>query len=281
MSCVGSQRPVLTTSFGILAAGTSMGLRRPALLTCSKPRRFENNNAAQRTLSRRSEATFSQPDSPHNEGFLVAYAGLQVGAPGHLTTGRYRRQPKDHTWALPPSTNSSVPVTKLESSEARYSTAFAISSGSPIRPIGIVDTIRSMISAGWSVTGAVPTGPGLTTFDRMRRSLSSTVHVRTNDRKAAFVAPYTPWAAVPLEPATEPVRMIDPPSFRRGSAFCTAKRAPLTFVSINFAKCSSVMLPKEARSKMPALAKTMSIRPLFVLMVSYRRSRSLRFVPTA
>ena len=77
-------------------------------------------------------------------------------------------------------------------------TAAPLSShGSPIRPIGIVDTIRSMISAGWSVTGAVPTGPGLTTFERMWRSLSSTVHVRTNDRKAAFVAPYTPGQSFP------------------------------------------------------------------------------------
>src|SRR5882724_5603411 len=41
--------------------------------------------------------------------------------------------------ALPPSTNSSMPVTKLESSEARNSAALAISSGEPMRPIGMVD----------------------------------------------------------------------------------------------------------------------------------------------
>src|SRR5581483_268421 len=40
-------------------------------------------------------------------------------------------------WAVrPPSTTSVVPVTNEASSEARKSTALAISSGSPIRPIG-------------------------------------------------------------------------------------------------------------------------------------------------
>ena len=42
--------------------------------------------------------------------------------------------------AVPPSTNNSIPVTKLESSEARKSAAVAISWGWPIRPIGIKDT---------------------------------------------------------------------------------------------------------------------------------------------
>jgi len=49
----------------------------------------------------------------------------------------------DQICPLPPSTNSSIPVTKLESSDARNNTALAISSGSPIRPIGIVATIRA------------------------------------------------------------------------------------------------------------------------------------------
>jgi hypothetical protein len=45
--------------------------------------------------------------------------------------------------------------------------ALAISSGSPIRPIGMVDTIRAMASAGCpSITG-VSVGPGLTTFERI------------------------------------------------------------------------------------------------------------------
>ena len=40
--------------------------------------------------------------------------------------------------AIPPSTNSSMPLTKLLSSEARKTTALAISSGVPTLPSGIV-----------------------------------------------------------------------------------------------------------------------------------------------
>jgi hypothetical protein len=54
----------------------------------------------------------------------------------------------DQICALPPSTNSSMPVTKLESSEARNSAALAISSGEPMRPIGMVDTILAIASGG-------------------------------------------------------------------------------------------------------------------------------------
>jgi hypothetical protein len=37
--------------------------------------------------------------------------------------------------------------------------------------------------------------------------------------------------AVPLAAAAEPVRMMEAPSFRSGSAFWTVKSSPLTFVS--------------------------------------------------
>jgi hypothetical protein len=43
------------------------------------------------------------------------------------------------TCAWPPSANSSTPVTKLESSDARNSAALAISSGSATRPSGTSD----------------------------------------------------------------------------------------------------------------------------------------------
>src|SRR5580765_4227612 len=56
-------------------------------------------------------------------------------------------RPFDQTWARPPSTNSSIPVTKLESSDVRNNATFATSSGSPMRPIGIVETIRAITSA--------------------------------------------------------------------------------------------------------------------------------------
>src|ERR1700722_13970725 len=73
----------------------------------------------------------------------------------------------DQICALPPSTKSSIPVTKLESSDARKRAALAISSDSPMRPIGMVDAIHAIASAGSpSITG-VSVGPGLTTFERM------------------------------------------------------------------------------------------------------------------
>ena len=80
-------------------------------------------------------------------------------------------RPFGQIWALPPSTNSSIPVTKLESSDARNKAALATSSGSPIRPIGMVDTIRAITSGDCRLASGVLIGPGLTTFERMRRSL--------------------------------------------------------------------------------------------------------------
>src|ERR1700722_2538331 len=93
------------------------------------------------------------------------------------------------TCPLPPSTNSSIPVTKLESSDARNNAALAISSGFPIRPMGMVETIRAMASAGCPSMTGVSVGPGLITLERIWRSLRSQVQVRTRERRAAFVAP--------------------------------------------------------------------------------------------
>src|SRR6266404_392614 len=95
----------------------------------------------------------------------------------------------DQICALPPSTNSSMPVTKLESSDARKSAALAISSGEPMRPIGTVDTIRAIASEDSRSDRGVLMGPGLKTFVRTRRSFRSVVQVRANERRAALVAP--------------------------------------------------------------------------------------------
>src|SRR6266436_10333 len=94
----------------------------------------------------------------------------------------------DQIWALPPSTNSSIPVTKLESSEARNNATLATSSGFPMRPIGMVDTIRPITSADCRLTAGVLSGPGLTTFERIPRSFRSVVQVRTKERMAALLA---------------------------------------------------------------------------------------------
>src|SRR3984893_19067297 len=97
-------------------------------------------------------------------------------------------RPFGQIWALPPSTNRSIPVTKLESSEARNNATLATSSGSPMRPIGMVDTIRAITSADCRLARDVLIGPGLTTFERMRRSFRSVVQVRTKERMAALLA---------------------------------------------------------------------------------------------
>src|SRR5579863_756611 len=94
----------------------------------------------------------------------------------------------DQIWALPPSTNSSIPVTKLESSDARNNATLATSSGSPMRPIGMVDTIRAITSADCRFARGVLIGPGLTTCERIWRSLRSVVQVRAKERIAALLA---------------------------------------------------------------------------------------------
>src|SRR6266567_4656098 len=56
--------------------------------------------------------------------------------------------------------------------------------------------------------------------------------------------------------------MIEPPSFSSGKAFCTVNSVPLTLMLNSLSKCSSVTAPKGTNSPTPALAKTISIRPL-------------------
>src|SRR5258707_8736905 len=125
-----------------------------------------------------------------------------------------------------------------------------------MRPIGTVDTIRAITSGDCRLASGVLIGPGLTTLERIRRSFRSVVQVRTKERMAALLAAYTPKAAVPFTLATEPLRMIEPPSFSRGKAFCTVNSVPLTLMLNSLSKCSSVTAPKGANSPTPALAKT-------------------------
>jgi hypothetical protein len=53
--------------------------------------------------------------------------------------------------------------------------------------------------------------------------------------------------------------MIELPSFRSGSAFCTVNSVPLTLMLNSLSKCSAVTTPKGTNSKTPALAKIISI----------------------
>ena len=81
-------------------------------------------------------------------------------------------------------------------------------------------------------------------------------------------------AGVPLMAAVDPVRMMELPSGRSGSAFCTVKTVPFTFVANVLSKCSSVIAPRGANSPPPALAQSTSIRPASALMAANKASRS-------
>jgi hypothetical protein len=68
---------------------------------------------------------------------------------------------KFQIWAIPPSTNSSMPVMKLLSSEARKRTAEASSSGEPILPNGMEAAISALNCASCSFDGARLRRPGV------------------------------------------------------------------------------------------------------------------------
>lgn len=79
---------------------------------------------------------------------------------------------------------------QLLSSDARNTTALAISSGVPSRPSGMLVEIVFLASDPGTISlkAGVSVGPGLTALTRMRRSLRSAVHVRANERTAALLA---------------------------------------------------------------------------------------------
>src|SRR3989454_5226859 len=171
---------------------------------------------------------------------------------------------------------------KLLSSDARNTTAFAISSGVPNLPSGTV--LEIIFKRCWPVSEepsssfspGVSVAPGLTAFTRMRRSLRSVVNVRARERTAALVALYTLFDANPLLPTTEAFRMIDAPSESSGNAFCTVNRTPFTLMSKIESKNSSVIVPKGAYLATPAFANTTSSLPFSRLICAKRRSRSPR-----
>ena len=59
-------------------------------------------------------------------------------------------------------------------------------------------------------------------------------------------------AGVPLDPAVEPVRMIEPPLRISGSAFCPVKITPFTFRPNVLSTCSSVISPSGSVPPPPA-----------------------------
>src|SRR6185437_6946470 len=93
---------------------------------------------------------------------------------------------------IPPSTDKIAPVTHEESSETRYSIAFATSSGIPILPIGCSATAIAL-SASVSSHGlvmSVSTIPGQTQFTRILYLAYSTAHAFVRRTSAPFDAVY-------------------------------------------------------------------------------------------
>src|SRR5260370_32742847 len=230
-----------------------------------------------------------QMDSRFDEGFQL---GQEVPAcrrcepceryGGHVDEATTTRT--TYTCACPPSTNSSIPVIKLLSSEARNTTALAISSGSPSRPSGTVVTSDLTICLLCSsvcprlLMSGVLVGPGLTALTRIWRACRSRVQLRAKERIAALVALYTLLRGSTLIELIAAFMMIDPPSCKSRSAFCTVQSNPLTLTFNVLSKWASEISPNEANSlPTPALAKTISMRPCCCFTVAYKRSRSARF----
>ena len=74
-------------------------------------------------------------DGPSGDSPFKGHALTVRGGPGETSEGR-SRPPRFRLCATPPSTNSSMPVTKLELLDARKSAAEAISSGRPLPAAG-------------------------------------------------------------------------------------------------------------------------------------------------
>ena len=92
---------------------------------------------------------------------------------------------------MPPSTRKVLAVTKLDSSEARNSTALAISSGSAKRPIGTCTSrlaARSSSLANSSLSSGVFTGPGHNALTRTPSRANWTPSSRDSESTAPFEA---------------------------------------------------------------------------------------------
>ena len=66
-------------------------------------------------------------------------------------------------------------------------------------------------------------------------------------------------SSAPLDAPIEAFKMIEPPSRKIGSAFCTVNNSPFTLILNNLSKCSSEIFPKGANCIIPAFANSISI----------------------
>jgi hypothetical protein len=139
--------------------------------------------------------------APDVNGFLAAsvYLGGSKRDSGNATGYL-----SPHTWAMPPSTQRSIPVMNELSSEARKTAAAVTSSALPKRPMGIWEVAKF---ANWVTSSfvkpdfpniGVSIGPGLMAFTRILRSLRSEVQDLAKERTAALLALYTLKPPIPF-----------------------------------------------------------------------------------
>ena len=66
-------------------------------------------------------------------------------------------------------------------------------------------------------------------------------------------------SSAPLDAPIEAIKIIEPPSRKIESAFCTVNNNPFTLILNNLSKCSSEIFPNWANYIMPAFAYSISI----------------------
>src|SRR5215208_3923783 len=126
---------------------------------------------------------------------LVAGEAIRLGKDRQygVFTLPWRGRVRDHVAAVvtPPSTTIVWPVMKVEASDARYATAPAISSGSPMRRSG-VEAVRRLRFSGSSHSAfakSVFTRPGATQLTRTPFGPHSPARLRHSAKSAAFEMP--------------------------------------------------------------------------------------------
>ena len=115
--------------------------------------------------------------------------------------------------------------------------------GLPIDPLGLWKQSRpSFLESSHLRSWQYLSVPGLMTLTLIF-PLRSAVQVRAKERTAALLALYTLVPGNPVTPAIELFRMIDPPSFISGRAFCTVNKVPRTLTLNVSSKPFSVIEP--------------------------------------
>src|SRR5581483_4070367 len=142
---------------------------------------------------------------------------VPVRHPEHLRAGHIHLTDLQHPQTVerpharyPPSTLSSAPVTKDDSSEARNTAADATSPGELGRPSGTRATNAAVRSDVLAPRPSVSTTEGVSVFTRTPRRAYVTAAFRVRIATPAFAAWYAGASGWPRKPEIDPTLMIDP-----------------------------------------------------------------------